>query len=128
MRTRDQYVKQLKTQLDRWSKDVARWEKQAKAARDKADARWRADIDKVRAQREKAVYQLALLEKASTSAWGDFTKGAEKAWGALRGALEQARTHFRKAPARKKAAPRRRAASSSAARRGALRARRHARA
>ena len=98
MKTRDQYVKQLKTQLDRWNEDVARWEGQLEATKRKADSRWRADLKKVRAEREKALYQLTLLEKASEAAWRDFTAGADEAWTALGRAFEDARTHFEKAP------------------------------
>jgi hypothetical protein len=98
MKTRDQYVNQLKTQLDRWNEDVTRWEGELDAAKRKADSRWRADLKKLQAQREKALYQLTLLEKASESAWRDFAAGADEAWAALGRAFEEARTHFEKSP------------------------------
>ena len=39
MTTRDEYVTKLKSQLDRWNDDMAKWEEQAKQAR--AEARQR---------------------------------------------------------------------------------------
>lgn len=101
MKTRDEYVVELKQRLDRWNADVARWEAQLKEARASADERWHKDLEKVRAQREKALYNLTLLEKASASAWRDVAKGADAAWDALSASLEQARGHFEKRTAKR---------------------------
>ena len=98
MKTREEYVQQLKQQLDGWNADVTRWEAQLKEARANADQRWRKDLEKVRDQREKALYNLTLLEKASATAWRDVAKGADAAWDALSASLEQARAHFEKQP------------------------------
>jgi hypothetical protein len=94
--TRDEYVEKLKAQLDRWNADVARWEAQAKAAR--ADARKQYDdqLEILRAQREKALYSLKLLEGASSTAWAQLEVGADQAWKRMREAIAQARTCFEK--------------------------------
>lgn len=98
MKTREDYVKHLKDQLDRWNADVTKWEAQVKSAKADMKARYEKDLEGVRAQREKALYQLKLLEKASATAWADFTKGADEAWDRMRKAVDQARTHFEKTP------------------------------
>ena len=96
MTTRDEYVAKLKSQLDRWNADMAKWETQAKSAQADAKKRFEQQLVEVRAQREKALYQLRLLEGASAAAWKDFTRGADQAWDQLRATIEQAATHFQR--------------------------------
>lgn len=96
MTTRDEYVSKLKGQLDRWNADMAKWEVQAKAAQADAKKRFEEQLNLVRAQREKALYNLKLLEGASNAAWSDFTRGADEAWDRMRAAIDKARTHFDK--------------------------------
>jgi malate synthase len=96
MKTRDEYVSELKRRLDEWNADVTRWEGQARGARAEAQVRYDKQLQALREGREKALYNLKLLEGASASAWRDFTAGTDAAWDALRGAVEQARTHFEK--------------------------------
>lgn len=94
--TRDQYVEQLKARLDRWNAEMAVFETKAKAAREEAGKRYEDDLNRLRAQREKALYQLKLLEGASAAAWQDFRRGADEAWDLLGAAVSKARTHFEK--------------------------------
>jgi len=98
MKTRDEYVKKLKEQLDRWNADMAKWEAQARGAEAEAKKRYETQLTALREQREATAYHLRLLEGASASAWNDFTRGADEAWDRMRGAIAQARTHFEKQP------------------------------
>lgn len=100
MTTRDEYVAKLKTQLDRWNADVTRWEAQTKTAQEDAKKQYVKQLELLRAQREKALYNLRLLDGASATAWGELTKGADEAWDRMRQAIEQARTHFEKPKAK----------------------------
>lgn len=95
--TRDEYVAKLKKQLDQWNADMAIWESKAKIAQADAKKRYERDLEELRAQREKALYNLRLLENASASAWSDMTQGAEEAWERMREAIAKARRHFEKA-------------------------------
>lgn len=94
--TRDEYVARLKQQLDNWNADMARWEIKARGAQAEMKKRCEQDLERVRAQREKALYQLKLLEAASATAWGDFSQGVDDAWARMREAIDKARTHFEK--------------------------------
>ena len=96
MKNRDEYVTKLKGQLDRWNADMAKWEAQAKVAQADAKKRFEEQLATVRAQREKALYNLKLLEGASQAAWSDFARGADEAWDRMRAAMEKASTHFAK--------------------------------
>ena len=98
MKTRDAYVNDLKKQLDLWNADIAKWEQQAKAAGAQARKRYGKDLEAVHAQREKAMYNLRLIENASASAWSEFTAGADEAWARMREAAASARRHFDKQP------------------------------
>lgn len=98
MKNRDEYVSELKKKLDDWNADVARWEAQARGARDEARVRYDKQLQALREGREKALYNLKLLEGASASAWREFTAGTDAAWDAMRGAVDRARTHFEKTP------------------------------
>lgn len=94
--TREEYVAKLKGQLDRWSTDMAAWESKAKVAQADAKKRFEAELADLRAQREKALYNLKLLEGASASAWTEISHGADEAWDKMSAAIAKARTHFEK--------------------------------
>lgn len=95
--TRDEYVAKLKSQLDSWNIDMAAWETKAKAAQADVKKRYERDLEELRAQREKALYNLRLLESASATAWAEVTHGADEAWERMRAAIAKARKHFEKA-------------------------------
>lgn len=93
MKTRDEYVAGLKTRLDRWNAQAAQWEKAADALKSKQLADYRA-------QRDKALYNLKLIEGASASAWTDLAQGADEAWDRMQDAFDKARVHFEKSGAK----------------------------
>ena len=96
MKSRDQYVENLKQKLDLWNGRIAQFEKSTNAAQSKQIADYRA-------RREKALYNLKLLENASTAAWQDLAKGADDAWALMQDAFDNAVKHFEKTPAKAKA-------------------------
>ena len=85
--TRDEYVAKLKSRLDQWNTDAARWEDKAQAVKAK-----QAELFRLR--RDEALYNLKLLENASASAWKDFSAGCDAAWDNLQQAYGEARKHF----------------------------------
>jgi len=96
MKARDEYVAKLKSQLDRWNADMNQWETQAKTAREDLKATYAKQLEELHAGKEKAHYQLRLLEGASASAWQELRYGAEKAWVQMDVALKAARARFEK--------------------------------
>ncbi len=89
MKTREEYVARLKSDLDRWNAELALWEKDADAAKAK-------QLEAFRARRDEALYQLRLLQGASGAAWQEFTAGADKAWDQMKDSMAKARVHFEK--------------------------------
>ncbi len=88
---RDEYVAKLKVRLDQWNADAARWESQARDAKAK-------QMESFEQRRNEAMYNLKLLENASTAAWNDFTVGCDSAWDNLQAAYADARRHFERTP------------------------------
>jgi hypothetical protein len=86
----------MKSQLDAWNVEMAKWEEKAKTAQ----AEMKPEIDRqmalLKEQGEKARYQMKLLQAAAGDAWVDMSKGADEAWAAMREAFEKASTHFKK--------------------------------
>ncbi len=96
MKTRDEYVAKLKSNLDAWNADVTKWEAQNHQAKDDMKKRYAKALEDVRARREEALYQLKLLQGASATAWSDLMKGTDEAWDRMKDSIAKARTHFDK--------------------------------
>jgi hypothetical protein len=95
MSKRDEYVDKMKTQLDQWNAEIARWE--ARSGELQAGAR--AEVDKhlaaLHQQRDQAMYQMKLLQSAAGDAWLDLMRGTDDAWARMREAFDKASSHFR---------------------------------
>ena len=93
---RDEYIGKLKTQLDQWNAEMAKWESQAT----KAQATLRAEYEKQRAafrqHQDQAMEQLHKVQAASGDAWMELTRGADEAWARMRKAFEKAHENFKK--------------------------------
>ena len=78
MKSRDEYVSKLKTDLDRWNVEAAKWEAQAASARADLKKGYAKQLEALRARREETLYKLNLLEAASATAWTELERGAER--------------------------------------------------
>ena len=96
MTKRDEYVENLKKQLDGWNAEASKWEAKAKAAQ----ANLRADYEKQLAvfhqQRDQALEQMRKVQASSSEAWTDLVRGTDDAWARMRDAVEKARSKFKK--------------------------------
>jgi hypothetical protein len=95
MSNRDEYIEKMKTQLDQWNGEIARWEARAKDAQAEARVDFDKRLEAVRQQREDALYQLRLMQSAAGDAWMDMMKGTDEAWARMREAFDKASSHFR---------------------------------
>lgn len=96
MAKRDDYVKNLKSQLDQWNAEVGKWETQAKAAQAGARAEYEKQLAAFRAQRDLALEQLHKVQAASGDAWTELAQGADKAWARMSEAFEKTHSQFKK--------------------------------
>ena len=93
---RDEYVQKLKTQIDKWNADAAKWETQMTAAQGKAREEYAKHLAQVKSKREEMLNRMKLLQNASAVAWTDMMKGTDQAWKSMQEAFESARSHFGK--------------------------------
>jgi len=96
MMRRDEYVEKLKAQLDEWNAEVSKWEAKTASAQAEMKAETAKRLEELRGRRDEAMYQLRLLQNASTDAWMDLMRGTEQAWKSLHEAFDRARSHFEK--------------------------------
>jgi lipid II:glycine glycyltransferase (peptidoglycan interpeptide bridge formation enzyme) len=96
MINRDEYVQKLKAQLDQWNAEAKKWEAKAEEATATMKAEYEKQLNTLHSRRDEAMYQLKLLQGASTDAWQDMMKGADQAWKGMQEAVNRARSHFEK--------------------------------
>jgi len=89
---RDEYVQKLKTQIDQWNAQMAKWEQASGELKNK----YLQQLDEARVRRDEAVEEMKRLQHASAEAWVQMMKGAETAFAAMQGAFERAREGFEK--------------------------------
>lgn len=93
---RDEYVQKLKSQLDQWNAEAAKWETKAKDAQSTMQQEAQKQLDALHSRRDAALYQMKLLQGASTEAWQDMMRGADEAWKNMQEAFNRAKSHFEK--------------------------------
>jgi hypothetical protein len=93
---RDEYVAKLKAQLDQWNAETAKWEEKARNAHAEMKTEYEKQLATLSARREEAMYQMRLLQGASTDAWKEMMSGADAAWKQMQEAFGKARSHFEK--------------------------------
>ena len=96
MINRDEYVQKLKTQLDQWNAEAARWEAKAQSAQSTMKQEYEKQLNALHSRRDEALYQLKLLQGASADAWQDMMRGADQAWKNMHEAFSRAKSHFDK--------------------------------
>lgn len=83
--TRDEYVQKLKSQIDQWNVQAAKWEAQSAQ-----------QIEEFRVKRDAALEELKRMQAASADAWKDMMQGADAALKSMQAAFEKARGQFQK--------------------------------
>jgi hypothetical protein len=96
MTKREEYVEKMKSQLDQWNAEAARWEEKMKHAEADMKTEYQRQLDAVRSRRDEAMYNMKQLQAASTEAWMDMMRGVDEAWKRMGEAVSQARSHFEK--------------------------------
>ena len=94
--TRNEYVEQLKQNLDHWNADFAKWEAKAKVARTDMRIEYEMQLEVLRKHRNDATVKLKELQASGKDAWKDLAVGTDAAWAAMREAFDKAASHFHK--------------------------------
>lgn len=96
MITRNEYVEQLKQNIDHWNTELAKWEEKARVTKVDMRIEYEMQLEALRKHREEAAARLKELQSSSEDAWKDLTAGADAAWAAMRDAFDKATSHFQK--------------------------------
>ena len=94
MKTKDVYVKQIQAQLDEWDADIRKLRAKAEKTSANVTLGYKARIETLQREREKAGDKLAELKSASDDAWEDLKTGLDSATHALGSALRSAAARF----------------------------------
>src|ERR1700675_1008506 len=96
MMTREQYVEQMKKQLDEGNAKRGKLEAEVKKAQANVKTQYEAQIKALERQRDETVKRLNETRDASQAAWTEVSKGTEAAWKAMQASFEKACGEFHK--------------------------------
>jgi N-acetyl-beta-hexosaminidase len=89
---RDEYIQKLKSQLDHWNAQLAKWE----AMSDEIKNKYLQQLDEAQLRRDEALAEMRRVQGASAQAWSEMMRGADSAFKQMRDAFERARQAFEK--------------------------------
>ncbi len=95
MKSREEYIDKLASQLKEWSAKIDDLESKARAARAEAKTGYENQIRQLKEKRDAAAKRLQELRGASTEAWDTLKAGAETAWTDLKNAVTAAKEKFK---------------------------------
>jgi len=96
MMNRDEYVRKLKTQIDNWNAEAARWEERARKAQAGMKVEYERQLDNFRKKRDEAMTELRRLQGAAGDAGVEMMRGMEASAKSMQDAFERARRSFDK--------------------------------
>ena len=96
MTMKDDYIAQMKSRLKAWDGELDKLTERASQLNADARAKYQAQMDALRANRDAALKKMHELSAASESAWQEVSHGMNSAWDAMKTALEKVTAHFKK--------------------------------
>ena len=96
MVNREEYVERLKSQLDQWNAEVAKWEAKTRDAQADMRADYEKRLEEFRQQRDQAMEQMRQMQNAAGDAWVNWIRATDDAWARAREAFDKASSQFRK--------------------------------
>jgi hypothetical protein len=95
MINREEYVKNLKAQLDQWERQTVAWESAARSATAEARVELEKQVGIMKSRADDLVFRMELMKGASADAWQEIARGADEARKTMQDAFEKARTRFK---------------------------------
>ncbi|MBN1696436.1 MAG: hypothetical protein JW881_02875 [Spirochaetales bacterium] len=96
MITKDEFVNDLKNQLDELNTGIDNIEKKVKVVREGSKARLQARITYLREKRDAALSKLQEVKNTSEETWQDMKKGTINIINSLKNAILKTKSHFKK--------------------------------
>ncbi|MBE0568847.1 MAG: hypothetical protein IH577_04140 [Deltaproteobacteria bacterium] len=94
--SREHYQEKIESRLDEWGDEIEKLRHKADQLGEDAKARFREQIEDLRARQGTARRKLEEMKKAGGEAWGDLREGAESALDDLKKAVDSAVSKLRK--------------------------------
>jgi predicted nucleic acid-binding Zn-ribbon protein len=95
MKSREEYIDKLSSQLKEWSAKIDELESKARAAKAEAKTGYEHQIGQLKDKRDAATKKLQELRGSSSDAWDALKVGAETAWTDLKNAVTAAKEKFK---------------------------------
>ncbi len=95
MSAKDEFVRKMHAQLDRWNAEIDVLAAKARVAEAEARADFEEQLEDLRRERDKARQKLEALDAASEGAWQDLKNGVEQAWDSVTQAVRSATSRFK---------------------------------
>jgi outer membrane murein-binding lipoprotein Lpp len=96
MKSREEYIDKLASQLKEWSAKIDELESKASAAKAGVKSGYENQIRQLKDKRDIATKRLQELKGASADAWDALKAGAEAAWADLNKSVTAAKEKFKK--------------------------------
>jgi predicted nucleic acid-binding Zn-ribbon protein len=93
---KDDYLAQMNSQLKKWDGEMDKLTAKTHELGAEARAKYQAQLDALRANRDAALKKMQEITTASESAWHEVSKGMTTVWDAMKAALEKAGSQFKK--------------------------------
>lgn len=95
MKPRDQFVEDMKNQLDNFNHRIDELEDRAETIKADAMERYQTRMNQVREQRDQFTARIAEVEKSTEDAWTKLKNGVEVARAGLKAGIEEAINQYR---------------------------------
>ena len=96
MVTRDEFVKNVKTQLEEMNTEIEKIQHKAKMVKEEVKAKLQARVAVLQEKRDAATAKVQEVRYASEEAWTDLKVGTEQVVFSLKNAVKKTLAHFRK--------------------------------
>ncbi|MGR8941812.1 MAG: hypothetical protein ACU83P_09520 [Gammaproteobacteria bacterium] len=95
MKTKDQYIDSLASELKEWSAQIDLLNAKAENASAHLKLKYLEELEALSAKQQAAAEKLNELEDASSEAWGTVKETADKVWDDLRAGIASAVSKFK---------------------------------
>ncbi|MBY5986760.1 hypothetical protein [Roseovarius atlanticus] len=94
MTDKDAYTKKLEAQMKEWQANIDKLRAQAEKAQADSQIEYERQLKDLRSRRDELHEKLSELQKNQSAAWNDIKAGADKAWDDMSKAMQDAWKRF----------------------------------
>lgn len=95
MLTKDEYVAEMKKQLDAWSQEIDALQERGHEIKEDARVKYEEQLVALRAKREEGEKKLEEMQAAAESNWEQFKVESDRVWEALKDSFDTFKSHFK---------------------------------